>query len=248
MNRLLPIAFAAVTMAPVALAQLGSQGLGGVGGGGLGGRFTIPRVEAHTVGIPGVSRPMLMGGLGAVGGALGGGGLGGGFGGASGMGGGGGVGGGLQPNPNWVGAAAMFMPQLLTGQGGANAGAAANNPAGGGGQAGRPFGAIQNPADTTVAQGQAHRPSGATPVATVAVARVAPSTAPVDAAEADARLLAFQQRQARSGSPSAQYALARRYLKGDGVEANRAVARVWLEAAAKAGSGEAKAELASMGP
>lgn len=244
MNRLLPIALAAVTMAPVALAQLGSQGLGGVGGGGLGGqggRFTIPRVEAHTVGIPGVSRPMLMGGLGAVGG-----GLGGGFGGAGGMGGGGGVGGGLQPNPNWVGAAAMFMPQLLTGQGGANAGVGANNPAGGGGQAGRPFGAIQNPAETTVAQGQAHRPSGPTPVAAVAVARVGPSTAPVDAAEADARLLAFQQRQAKSGSPSAQYALARRYLKGDGVEANRAVARVWLEAAAKGGSGEASAELAAM--
>jgi len=65
---------------------------------------------------------------------------------------------------------------------------------------------------------------------------------PVDPALAEERLLTYQKEQAVKGSPSAQLALARRYSKGHGVEANPAVARIWLEAAAQSGSEEAKAE------
>ena len=67
--------------------------------------------------------------------------------------------------------------------------------------------------------------------------------APVDPSLVEERLLNYQKEQAAKGSPSAQLALARRYSKGQGVEANPAVARVWLEAAARSGSDEAKAEL-----
>ena len=69
--------------------------------------------------------------------------------------------------------------------------------------------------------------------------------APVDPGLVEERLLTYQKEQAAKGSPSAQLALARRYSKGQGVEANPAVARVWLEAAARSGSEEAKAELES---
>jgi TPR repeat protein len=69
--------------------------------------------------------------------------------------------------------------------------------------------------------------------------------APVDPALVEERLLAYQKEQAAKGSPSAQLALARRYSNGQGVEANPAVARVWLEAAARSGSEEAKADLES---
>lgn len=88
-----------------------------------------------------------------------------------------------------------------------------------------------NPANPAVAgPGLAARP---------VVSRVSPA-APVDPAELDARVLAFQQEQARQGSPSAQLALGRRYLAGDGLERNEAVGRVWLEAAARQGSAEAQ--------
>lgn len=80
-----------------------------------------------------------------------------------------------------------------------------------------------------------------------AVPRMAPTT-PVDPAELQARVLAFQQEQARQGSPSAQLALGRRYLAGDGVERNEAVGRVWLEAAARQGSTEAQDALRELAP
>lgn len=86
-------------------------------------------------------------------------------------------------------------------------------------------------------------PSVSGPVATArpAASRV-PSTPAADPAEVQARVLAFQQEQARQGSPSAQLALGRRYLAGDGLERNEAVGRVWLEAAARQGSTEARQE------
>ena len=215
------------------LAQAPVSGLSGVQGGGQGGLFTIPRVDAHVRGIPGVTRPMLM--AGPVGGGAG-----------AGLGNAGGGGGsGMMVNPNWVGAAAMFMPQLLMG----NAGNGAN---GVGGNA-------QNPVGNRVVGGfggvapRATSPAVPAPSAPVAAeARKAVASAPVmvrpalpsvDPALADARLLAHQREQAKQGSPSAQLALARRYAAGKGVEANEALARVWLEAAAQNGSEEAQAEL-----
>lgn len=229
----------------VLLAQAPVQGLSGVGGG-QGGVFTIPRVEAHTLGIPGVTRPMLM--AGPAGGF--GGGMGGGLGGA----GGGGQGGGMLVNPNWVGAAGMFMPQLLTG--GANGVNGANAAGGaGGGTATRTLGVNGSRQPWTVVgtepaseagpvDASAQRSVVGAGVASVAAARPAlPRSAAVDPAVADARLLEFQREQARQGSPSAQLALARRYAQGRGVEANPAVAKVWLEAAARSGSEEAQREL-----
>ncbi len=216
------------------LAQAPVTGLSGVQGGGQGGVFTIPRVDAHGRGIPGVTRPMLM--AGPVGGG-GGAGLG-----NAGAGGGGGAG--MMVNPNWVGAAAMFMPQLLTGNpgNGANAaGGSAQNPVGNRVVGGFGGAAPRTPSPVAVP---------GTPVAVEARRTVASAPVPVrpvppalDPALADARLLAHQREQAGQGSPSAQLALARRYATGNGVEANAAVARVWLEEAARSGSEEAKAEL-----
>ncbi len=214
------------------LAQAPVSGLNGVQGSGQGGVFSIPRVDAHGRGIPGVTRPMLMAGpMGGGGGGLGNG--------------GGGGGSGMMVNPNWVGAAAMFMPQLLTGNAGngaSGAGGNAQNPVGN-----RVVGGFGNVAPRTAVP---TAPAPGTPVAvearrTVASAPVAVRPAPpaLDPALADARLLAHQRDQAKQGSPSAQLALARRYAAGNGVEANEAVARVWLEEAARNGSEEAQAEL-----
>jgi hypothetical protein len=215
-------------------AQIGAQGLGGVGGQ-QGGVFTIPRVEAHTLGIPGVSRPMMMAGPVAAGGL--------------GMGGGGGFGGqgGMQPNPNWIGAAAMFMPQLLTGQGQGGINGAGNPGAAGGGPTlqTRTFGSNGSAPRTDVSQ--AVPKPGTRPGAVIAAARSVPVTLPPpDPSKADERLLRHQRDQAAIGSPSAQLALGRRFLKGEGVEANPKVARVWLEAAARNGAEEARAELAGL--
>jgi len=167
--------------------------------------------------------------------------------------GGGGGGGGALVNPNWVGAAGMFMPHLLNGNAGGGAGAA-NGTANGG----RTIGANRGPG---VASGQQLASSGSLPQAEASSALDASAVRgplpvaarnvtivhapPVDPALVEERLLAYQKEQAAKGSPSAQLALARRYSKGHGVEANPAVARVWLEAAAQSGSEEAKAELES---
>lgn len=229
-------AVATLTLPLSLLAQAPSSGLSGVQGG-QGGTFTIPYVAAHTLGIPGVTRPMLMagpvGGLGGVGG--------------------GGGGGGAMVNPNWVGAAGMFMPHLLngnaTGGGGASGGTA---------NGGRTFGAnhsigavhgqqLASAANLPQAGGapslDASAARGPSPMVARRVAVV--HAPPVDPALVEERLLTYQKEQAAKGSPSAQLALARRYSKGQGVEANPAVARVWLEAAARSGSEEAKAELES---
>ena len=216
------------------LAQSPSSGLSGVQGG-QGGTFTIPYVAAHTLGIPGVTRPMLMagpvGGLGGVGG--------------------GGGGGGAMVNPNWVGAAGMFMPHLLNGNaagGGAVSGGTANG--------GRTVGGVRSAGTASGQQlassGNPPQPEGSSSLDTSAARGPSPAMArpvaivhapSVDPALVEERLLTYQKEQAAKGSPSAQLALARRYSKGQGVEANPVVARVWLEAAARSGSEEAKAEL-----
>lgn len=149
----------------------------------------------------------------------------------------------MQVNPNWVGAAALFMPQLLTGNGANNAGGSAQNPVGN-----RVVGALGSATpQSTVGQGQVAGlgapVDGKRAPMVLPPALVRPSPAAVDPAIADARLLAHQRDQAGQGAPSAQLALARRYATGNGVDANPAVARVWLEAAARNGSEEAKAEL-----
>ena len=64
-----------------------------------------------------------------------------------------------------------------------------------------------------------------------------------DKAGIEKRVLAFQQRRAREGSASAQYDLAMRYLKGDGVEKDVQHARELLAAAAKGGSPEAQRKI-----
>lgn len=182
------------------------------------GLFTFPYVDAHGRGIPGVTRPMLMAGPGLMG---------------MGMGGGMGV---PVVNPNWTGAAAMFAPELLMGRG--------MMPALGGAMGGSVNGA------SSVVPGGWGRTSHGQPSATrglpeVAASRrgtnrpglrgaVAPTPlGPADAA-ADARLLAFQQAEARKGLPGAQRALANRYEKGVGVERSEELARAWRLAADRA--------------
>ena len=94
--------------------------------------------------------------------------------------------------------------------------------------------------------GNAGSPNAAQPVAAVPVVASAPvyPKAP-DAAESAARLLAYHREQAKSGSPSAQYALAMRYRTGDGFEADPRLSRIWMEAAARNGSDEAAHALES---
>jgi hypothetical protein len=60
------------------------------------------------------------------------------------------------------------------------------------------------------------------------------------------RLIAFQLQQASNGLPSFQYIVGQRYLKGDGVETNAALAREWFTKAAAQGDSQAKKALAEM--
>lgn len=53
------------------------------------------------------------------------------------------------------------------------------------------------------------------------------------------RILAYQQQQASNGYPSFQFILGKRYLTGDGVETNLALARHWLSAASTNGESQA---------
>lgn len=188
------------------------------------GLFVFPYVDAHGRGIPGVTRPMLMAGPGMLG-----------------MGMGGGMG---MPvvNPNWTGAAAMFAPELLMGRG---------MMPGFGGGAGGPGNGTAAPVPgrwgvTTPGQPSAMGggPEGAGN--RLATTRAGQQGAPAvhrvrrDEASADARLLAFQQSEARKGLPGAQRALAARYETGDGVERSEELARAWRLAAERS---EAAADL-----
>mgnify|MGYP001189954148 CR=1 FL=1 len=56
----------------------------------------------------------------------------------------------------------------------------------------------------------------------------------------------FLKKRAEAGSPSAQYELGKRYMTGDGVEKDFALARKWLEASAKQGEENAKLKLSEL--
>jgi TPR repeat protein len=85
----------------------------------------------------------------------------------------------------------------------------------------------------------APKPRPAPPAPSVTPPSPAPAVDPERAkAEKEAaakRTVEFQKKRAEAGSASAQYDLALRYLKGDGVEKDLAAAKKWLAAAAKNG-------------
>jgi TPR repeat protein len=54
-----------------------------------------------------------------------------------------------------------------------------------------------------------------------------------------ARVVAYQHQQASNGSPSFQIELGKRFMRGDGVETNVALARHWLKSACTNGESEA---------
>ena len=142
-------------------------------------------------GLPGVTRPMLNAGP-AIGGM-----------------------GGVIVNPNWIGAAAMFAPHLLMGNGMAGNGMGF-------------IGAPTAPVQPVPPVGIGTLPVGQVSRAPVVVASVSPVQ---DLRTVDERLLAFQREQAKAGSPSAQRALSKRYAEGLGVEKSALLAKAWADAA-----------------
>lgn len=56
----------------------------------------------------------------------------------------------------------------------------------------------------------------------------------------------FLKKRAEAGSASAQYELGKRYMTGDGIEKDLALARKWLEASAKQGEENAKLKLSEL--
>lgn len=175
------------------------------------GLFTFPHVDAHRMGIPGVTRTMWMAGPAMMG---------------TGMGMGGGMG---TPvvNPHWTGAAAMFAPELLLGRGMLQGQAGAVSGGGFGANAGMSgrWGQVPQRPAAPVAM------ASATAATRSSSLGMKPGNEAGNGSPADARLLAFQQAEARKGSPGAQRALALRYEKGDGVEASEEMARAWRMAA-----------------
>lgn len=182
------------------------------------GLFTFPHVDAHGRGIPGVTRPMLMAGPGMLG---------------MGMGAGMGV---PVMNPNWTGAAAMFAPELLMGRGMMpGVGGAMGAP--GNGASSMVPGSWGRNAPGSPAAGERRTDVAAHGTGTSRLVKQGPPAAALvrrDEASADARLLAFQQAEARKGLPGAQRALADRYEKGNGVERSEELARAWRMAAERA--------------
>ena len=65
--------------------------------------------------------------------------------------------------------------------------------------------------------------------------------------ETEQRVIAFQKRQADKGSARAQFALAERYLFGEGVQYDHETGMEWLRKAADNGSKKARDKLATMG-
>lgn len=175
--------------------------------------FSIPRVEAHTLGLNAVTRPTLMAGsMFGMGG--------------QGMG-GGGLGMGQAVNPNPMAARMMLMPDTVPGAGGMGTPTVATlvTPTG---QV-LPVDAKGMIASTAKTAAPVGRPIP------VLAARVASVEKKESAEVKDARVLAYQQEQARSGSPSAQWALAQRYESGQGVEASAELAAAWKAAALRSG-------------
>ena len=60
------------------------------------------------------------------------------------------------------------------------------------------------------------------------------------------RIVAYQLQQASNGSPSFQIEVGKRYMRGDGVETNLALARHWLQAACTNGESQASNLLAKI--
>ncbi|HXJ61585.1 MAG TPA: hypothetical protein VNU68_33495 [Verrucomicrobiae bacterium] len=60
--------------------------------------------------------------------------------------------------------------------------------------------------------------------------------------------LAFEKKRAEEGNKFSQFRLGLRYLKGDGVETNKAEGERWIRAAAAQGLGEAKEKLKALEP
>ncbi len=102
------------------------------------------------------------------------------------------------------------------------------------------------------AQTPARQPPPSTPAPTAPTAPTAPAVSapalrpvvrpPIDPAvakaareEADRKAFEFQKKRAEEGSESAQYELGMRYLKGEGVEKDEALARKWLTQSSKNG-------------
>jgi len=73
------------------------------------------------------------------------------------------------------------------------------------------------------------------PPAVVPTQPADPQKAKAEKEAAAKRVVEFQKKRAEAGSATAQYDLAMRYLNGDGVEKDLALAKKWLEAAAKNG-------------
>ena len=151
----------------------------------------------------------------------------------------------MQVNPNWTGAAAMFMPQLLSNNGGGTAGggnASANSASGFRVGSAGPTSQRSVAVASVKPASRAEDPGTAVPPV-IASQPVIHTLPPVDPGLVEERLLAYQQAQARQGSPSAQWALSQRYAEGRGVVQSPELARVWLEAAARSGSEDAQASL-----
>lgn len=73
--------------------------------------------------------------------------------------------------------------------------------------------------------------------------RVDPEKAKREKEELVKRTISFQMKRAEQGSPSAQYELGLRYLTGDGLEKDEALALKWLQKSAKSGYSPAKIKL-----
>lgn len=69
----------------------------------------------------------------------------------------------------------------------------------------------------------------------------------LDKGDVERRVVAFQRKRADEGSPSAQYQLGLRYLRGEGVPKDSGEARKWLSLALKSGHTQAKRKLAELG-
>jgi TPR repeat protein len=108
---------------------------------------------------------------------------------------------------------------------------------------------VPQPANQPPARQTAPAPAATRPPA-VAPAQPAVVPAPVDPekekakqAEALKKTIEFQKKRAEEGSPSAQYELGVRYLKGDGLEKDAETGRKWLEKSAQQDYSPAKKKL-----
>jgi uncharacterized membrane protein len=106
--------------------------------------------------------------------------------------------------------------------------------------------ANQPPARPPAAPPAATRPPAvapAQPAVTVVPAPVDPEKEKAKQAEALKKTIEFQKKRAEEGSPSAQYELGLRYLKGDGLEKDVEAGRKWLEKSAQQDYSLAKKKL-----